>query len=119
MLSSISSDFNRSNQASWLGTAFLLATCTFTPLYGRLSNVLGRRGANHVALFFAALGTLLCGLSTSLEMLVAARFVRLLSLNFLPWRPDLPARGVDRRARCGWDIHDLDVRRALELGCVG
>ncbi|GJJ11782.1 hypothetical protein Clacol_006020 [Clathrus columnatus] len=51
------------------------ATCTFTPLYGRLSNVLGRRGANQTALFFAGLGTLFCGFSKSLPTLIAARFL--------------------------------------------
>ncbi|KAJ3569641.1 hypothetical protein NP233_g4918 [Leucocoprinus birnbaumii] len=75
LLASISSDFNKSNQASWLGTAYLLATCTFTPLYGRLCNVLGRKGANHAALFFAAAGCLMCGLSRSMEMLILARFL--------------------------------------------
>ncbi|ELU43578.1 vacuolar amino acid permease [Rhizoctonia solani AG-1 IA] len=95
LISSISSEYNRSNQASWLGTSyvfqtqtstctevtksgptrFLLATCTFTPLYGRLCNVLGRRGANQTAVLFAAVGTLACGLSNSLEMLIAARFL--------------------------------------------
>ncbi|KAI0738091.1 major facilitator superfamily domain-containing protein [Daedaleopsis nitida] len=75
VLPSISSDFNKAHQASWLGTAYLLATCTFTPLYGRLSNVLGRRGANLVAVFFAGLGTVACGLSTNMESLIAARFM--------------------------------------------
>ncbi|KAF5318179.1 hypothetical protein D9619_012099 [Psilocybe cf. subviscida] len=74
MLPSISSEFNKSNQASWLGTSFLLATCTFTPLYGRLCNVLGRKRANLTALVFSALGLLLCGFSTSMEMLILARF---------------------------------------------
>lgn len=54
----------------------LLATCTFTPLYGRLCNVLGRKGANQTALFFTAAGCLMCGLSQNMEMLIAARFVR-------------------------------------------
>ncbi|PPQ99167.1 hypothetical protein CVT24_009258 [Panaeolus cyanescens] len=75
MLPSISSEFNKSNQASWLGTAYLLATCTFTPLYGRLSNVLGRKGANQTALLFAGLGVLMCGLSRSMETLILARFL--------------------------------------------
>jgi MFS family permease len=79
LLGSISSEFKSSNQASWLGTAFLLATCTFTPLYGRLCNVMGRRGANHVALVFSGLGTLGCGLSTTMPLLIASRFVRLMS----------------------------------------
>ncbi|GBE82864.1 hypothetical protein SCP_0412510 [Sparassis crispa] len=76
LLPSISSEFSKSHQASWLGTAYLLATCTFTPLYGRLCNVLGRRGANQTAVFFAALGTAACGISGDMEVLIAARFVR-------------------------------------------
>ncbi|RDB19210.1 Multidrug resistance protein fnx1 [Hypsizygus marmoreus] len=75
MLPSISSDFNRSNQASWLGTSYLLATCTFTPLYGRLCNAMGRRGANQSAALFAAAGILACGLSTSMKMLIVSRFI--------------------------------------------
>ncbi|KAG0696122.1 major facilitator superfamily domain-containing protein [Suillus ampliporus] len=75
LLPSISSDFNKANEASWLGTSYLLATCTFTPLYGRLCNIMGRRGANQLAVSIAALGTLFCGFSTNMEMLVAARFL--------------------------------------------
>ena len=75
VMSSISSEFQAANQAAWLGTAFLLATCTFTPLYGRLCTVMGRRGAQQVALTFAATGTLLCGMAPSMNMLIAARFI--------------------------------------------
>ncbi|KAJ7765625.1 MFS general substrate transporter [Mycena metata] len=75
MMPSISSDFQKFHQASWLGTAYLLATCTFTPLYGRLSNVMGRRGANQTAIVFATVGTIGCGLSRNMESLIAARFV--------------------------------------------
>ncbi|KAF7981055.1 hypothetical protein HWV62_35520 [Athelia sp. TMB] len=74
LLPSISSEFNRSNQAN-LPTRYLLAICTFTPLYGRLCNVMGRRGANQTAVFLAGLGTLCCGLSTNMYMLIAARFL--------------------------------------------
>ncbi|KAG1854788.1 major facilitator superfamily domain-containing protein [Suillus subalutaceus] len=75
LLPSISSDFNKSHEASWLGTSYLLAVCTFTPLYGRLCNIMGRRGANQLAVCITALGTLWCGFSTSMWMLVAARFL--------------------------------------------
>ncbi|KAJ7612149.1 vacuolar amino acid permease [Roridomyces roridus] len=75
MMPSISSDFQKFHQASWLGTAYLLATSTFTPLYGRLSNVMGRRGANTTAIIFTALGTLGCGLSRNMESLIFARFI--------------------------------------------
>ena len=36
---------------------------------------MGRRGANQTAVMFAGLGTLACGLSPSMNFLVAARFV--------------------------------------------
>src|ERR1700761_7643477 len=96
VLPSISSEFNKSNQASWLGTrsgllprwhiqyairltghnySYLLSTCTFTPLYGRLCNVLGRRVANQTAVVLLAIGTLACGLSSDMSVLIAARFV--------------------------------------------
>ncbi|KAF8209437.1 vacuolar amino acid permease [Mycena galopus ATCC 62051] len=75
MMPAISSEFQKFHQASWLGTAYLLATCTFTPLYGRLCNVMGRRGANQTAIFFAAMGTLGCGLAPNMEFLIFARFI--------------------------------------------
>ena len=106
MLASISSEFKQSHQASWLGTScvrnrlynllcwigirYLLATCTFTPLYGRLCEIMGRKNANHMALFFAASGILLCGFSRSMEMLILSRFVSYLYV--LSISPDaLPA----------------------------
>ena len=64
--------------------SYLLATCTFTPLYGRLCNVLGRKRANQTALLFAAMGVLLCGLSSSMEMLILARFVCSPSFLLIP-----------------------------------
>ncbi|KAI9453901.1 vacuolar amino acid permease [Lactarius psammicola] len=74
LLPSISSEFQKSNQASWLGTSYLLSICTFTPLYGRLCDVMGRRGANQTAVILLALGTLACGLSSNMSVLIAARF---------------------------------------------
>ncbi|KAF8548902.1 hypothetical protein OG21DRAFT_1364958, partial [Imleria badia] len=62
-LPSITSEFKESNQASWIGTAYLLSSCAFTPLYGRLCSILGRRVACQIALTATALGTFLCGIS--------------------------------------------------------
>lgn len=73
-MSSIASEYQAANQAAWLGTAFLLATCSFTPLYGRLCTVLGRKGAQQAALVLTASGTLACGLAPNMNLLIAARF---------------------------------------------
>ncbi|KAJ6626422.1 hypothetical protein B0H10DRAFT_1672902, partial [Mycena sp. CBHHK59/15] len=56
-------------------TRYLFATCAFTPLYGRLCSVLGRRNTNTTAILFAVLGTIGCGLSRNMESLFFARFV--------------------------------------------
>jgi MFS family permease len=74
-MSAIASEYQAANQAGWLGTSFLLATCTFTPLYGRLCTAMGRKGAQQVALVFAGIGTLACGLAPNINFLIVARFV--------------------------------------------
>ncbi|TBU48489.1 vacuolar amino acid permease [Dichomitus squalens] len=73
LLSPIGSYFNESNRSSYIGTSYLLSVCCFTPLYGRLSDILGRKGAMLLALSFFGSGTLLCGLAPSMDALIAAR----------------------------------------------
>jgi MFS family permease len=51
LLTPIGSDFNKSNQVSYLGTSYLLAMCCFTPIYGRLSDIFGRKAAMLLAMF--------------------------------------------------------------------
>ncbi|KAG9034702.1 hypothetical protein FRB95_012887 [Tulasnella sp. JGI-2019a] len=75
LLTSIGSHFDRAHQSSWLGSAYLLSVCCFTPLYGRLSDIIGRKGAMLLALFLFTTGTLLCGLAPSMNTLIAARAV--------------------------------------------
>ncbi|KAJ7507587.1 major facilitator superfamily domain-containing protein [Mycena galericulata] len=73
LLTPIGSDFNKSNQASYIGTSYLLSLCCFTPLYGRLADILGRKGAMLLALFLFGSGTMLCGMVPSMETLILAR----------------------------------------------
>ena len=75
LLSPIGAYFNRSNQSSYIGTSYLLSVCCFTPLYGRLSDIIGRRGAMLLALSLFGSGTLLCGIAPSMNVLIAARVI--------------------------------------------
>jgi MFS family permease len=75
LLSPIGAYFNRSNQSSYIGTAYLLSVCCFTPLYGRLADILGRKGAMLLALSLFGSGTLLCGIAPSMNVLIAARAI--------------------------------------------
>ncbi|KAF8313424.1 vacuolar amino acid permease [Clavulina sp. PMI_390] len=75
LVSPIGSYFNASHQASYLGTSYLLSVCCFTPLYGRLADILGRKGAMLVGLTFFGVGTLFCGLANSMISLIVARAI--------------------------------------------
>jgi MFS family permease len=75
LLSDIGSVFHASNQSSWLGTAYLLSLCAFTPIYGRLSDIIGRRNAHLLGMGFFTLGTVLCAVAPSMWFLIGARCV--------------------------------------------
>ncbi|ODN76598.1 hypothetical protein L202_05255 [Cryptococcus amylolentus CBS 6039] len=74
-IATISSELKSSDQEAWIGTAYLWSNVTFTPLYGRLSDLLGRRGAYLQALVLFTVGTFFCGCAPSFGWLVLARFV--------------------------------------------
>ncbi|KAG0705491.1 vacuolar amino acid permease [Suillus ampliporus] len=75
LLSPIGSSFNKSNLSSYLGTSYLLSVCCFTPLYGRLSDILGRKGAMLLGLSLFGSGTIACAFAPSMEALIIARAV--------------------------------------------
>ncbi|KAF2107328.1 major facilitator superfamily domain-containing protein [Lophiotrema nucula] len=59
----ISSDFDAANTASWLTTAYLVTSTAFQPLYGRFSDIFGRRICFFVSTVTFAAGCLGCGLA--------------------------------------------------------
>jgi hypothetical protein len=69
----ITSYFHSANSASWLSTAFLLTSTSFQPLFGRLSDTIGRKKPYMftLAVFFGA--TVWCALAQSMTSFIAAR----------------------------------------------
>ncbi|OKL57937.1 hypothetical protein UA08_06520 [Talaromyces atroroseus] len=69
----ITSDFHASNSASWLSTAFLLTSTALLPLFGRISDVVGRRPVYlfSIAVFFVT--TAWCALAQSIGSFIVAR----------------------------------------------
>jgi EmrB/QacA subfamily drug resistance transporter len=61
---------------SWIMVAYLLASATLAPVYGRLGDFRGRRNMLMVALAVFTLGSLACGLAQSMPQLVAARVLQ-------------------------------------------
>ncbi|SCU90143.1 LANO_0D07734g1_1 [Lachancea nothofagi CBS 11611] len=77
LLPSIASDLSASSQMSWIATSYLLSCSSFQPMYGKLSDVLGRRELLVACNLIFALGCFLCGSSFSHDIwtLSIARFV--------------------------------------------
>ncbi|KIW60831.1 hypothetical protein PV05_01017 [Exophiala xenobiotica] len=71
----ITSYFHASNAASWLSTVFYLSSTVFQPLYGRVSDTIGRRPVVFFAavMFFAS--TAWCAFAGSIGSFIAARAV--------------------------------------------
>ncbi|KAG7528342.1 hypothetical protein FFLO_06219 [Filobasidium floriforme] len=75
LLTDIGSSFHKSNLSGWLGASYLLTVCAFTPIYGRLCDIIGRRGSMMIAITFFGIGTIGCGFAPSMEALIAARAI--------------------------------------------
>lgn len=59
----ISSDFDAANTASWLTTSYLVTSTAFQPLYGRVSDIFGRRICFFISSVTFGLGCLGCGIA--------------------------------------------------------
>ncbi|CUS07269.1 unnamed protein product [Tuber aestivum] len=69
----IGSDMKELNKTSWIATAYLLTTTSFQPLYGKLSDIFGRKPVLLFSYAVFGIGCLCCGLARSMEELIAAR----------------------------------------------
>lgn len=74
-LPTIARDLNASNTISWAGTASLVANTTFQMLYGRLSDIFGRKAVYLFAVGLLSVAALLCGLSRNAPMFYVFRAV--------------------------------------------
>ncbi|EIM89147.1 MFS general substrate transporter [Stereum hirsutum FP-91666 SS1] len=73
LISLIGSSFEALQYSSWIGTSYLLSVCCFTPLYGRLCNIIGRRASAILAGGLFGIGTALCGFARSMKQLLIFR----------------------------------------------
>lgn len=73
LLPSIARDLNASSSISWAGTSALIANTVFQVLYGRLSDLFGRKNILLSALVLLSLSDLAVGLSVNSTMLYIFR----------------------------------------------
>ncbi|KAI9039022.1 putative MFS multidrug transporter [Aspergillus affinis] len=69
----IGSDLQALNLTSWIATSYFLTLTSFQPLYGKLSDIFGRKACLLSAYAIFGTGCLFCGLAQNIHHLIAAR----------------------------------------------
>ena len=69
----ITSDLQGLDKLSWVVTAYLLTSTAATPLWGKISDLYGRRIIFQAAIVTFLVGSLLCGFSRNIEELIGFR----------------------------------------------
>ncbi|HZH62905.1 MAG TPA: MDR family MFS transporter, partial [Metabacillus sp.] len=61
---------------SWVFSSYLLMNAVTVLIYGKLSDLFGRKPVLTVGIIIFLIGSILCGVASSMEMLIFARFVQ-------------------------------------------
>jgi len=72
-LKNIVEEFDGLNHYTWVVTAYLLTSTASTPLYGKISDIYGRRVVFQFAIVTFLIGSLLAGAAQNMEQLIATR----------------------------------------------
>lgn len=72
----ISAHFNSSQGYVWVGSAYLLGNAAFVPTWGKVSDIFGRKPILLLSIAIFWIGSLLCAVSNSMGMLIAARAIQ-------------------------------------------
>ena len=72
----ITSELGGLDKLSWVVTAYLLTSTASTPLWGKISDIYGRKLVFQAAIVAFLLGSLLCGLAQGITELIAYRAVQ-------------------------------------------
>lgn len=74
-LSTIAAAFNAGSVSAWIPAAYLMTSTAFQPLYGRLSDIFGRKAAIAMAMGIYVVANLIAGFSRSIVQLIVFRAI--------------------------------------------
>ena len=72
----ITTDLGGFEHYSWVFSAYMLGATVTVPLYGKLSDIYGRRPFFLLGISLFSIGSIICGLSMSMGMLIAGRAIQ-------------------------------------------
>ncbi len=72
-LPKIASELHGLSKYSWVATAYLLTSAVSTPLYGKISDMFGRKRIFQIAIGIFLAGSILCGAAQSMNQLILFR----------------------------------------------
>ncbi|KAI0049444.1 MFS general substrate transporter [Auriscalpium vulgare] len=100
---SIGSDLGQLQNAGWIATGYMLTQTSFQPLYGKLSDIFGRKASLLFAYAVYSAGCLLCSLSSNMAQLVVGRAVAGLGGGGMTTLPSIIVTdSVPLRTRGSW-----------------
>ena len=106
----IASDLHGLSKYSWVATAYLLTSAVSTPLYGKISDMFGRKKIFQTAIVIFLVGSALCGAAQTMNQLIVFRG----SAGYRRRRPDDAGIRHHRRHRAtaaAWPLSGLFWRR--------
>ncbi|MEN8831176.1 MDR family MFS transporter [Pacificibacter sp.] len=75
-LPTIVADLGGLEHLSWVVTSYILASTVVAPLYGKFGDLYGRRNMVFISVSLFLIGSVLCGLASSMTFLILARAVQ-------------------------------------------
>ncbi|KAL3241240.1 Vba1p [Nakaseomyces bracarensis] len=75
IMNKVAEEFHESDKKQWIATSYLLTNTAFQPLYGKLSDLTGRKFAVLTAHFFFGLGCLLTCFANNVTQFAIARAI--------------------------------------------
>ncbi|KAK9449736.1 major facilitator superfamily domain-containing protein [Limtongia smithiae] len=75
LLAHIASEFNEFRSISWIATGYMISVAASQPLYGKISDIFGRKAMLIFANCAFGIGSVLCGLAPNMWFLVFARVI--------------------------------------------
>ncbi|MCW2802968.1 MAG: putative drug resistance transporter [Propionibacteriaceae bacterium] len=75
-LPKITSELGGLDKLSWVVTAYLLTSTAATPLWGKISDLLGRRPVYQAAIVVFLVGSVICGFAPNIEVMIIGRAIQ-------------------------------------------